>query len=128
MKSSRSCKTCQKSFKRTFVSRNRKYCSFECRQSVKNPKIDPVLKTYRNILYRCTNPKDKRYEYYGGRGIQCRLTPEELQLIWDRDKAADMKQASIFRFNKDNHYVFSNCKFIEKSQNIKRRKEKTCKI
>ena len=40
-------------------------------------------------------------------------------VLWLRDEAANMKKPSIDRKDKDGHYVFGNCRFIELSNNSK---------
>lgn len=83
-----------------------------------NVKITKLLK---NIKYRCNNLKDKKYKYYGGKGIKCFLSREDLILLWERDKADNLKQPSIDRKDGNSHYEFNNCQFIEMAENrIKR--------
>ena len=35
-------------------------------------RVHPYIKTMRNIRYRCNNPNDKKWWYYGGKGIKDR--------------------------------------------------------
>ena len=80
-----------------------------------------VLKNIRN---RCENSKNDHYVYYGGRGIECRITEDEIKKLWYRDKAYEMDKPSIDRIDNDGHYELSNCRFIELSKNtIKDRKK-----
>ncbi len=72
----------------------------------------------RYIKNRCNNPKADNYEYYGDRGIECRITEEELKILWFRDKAWLLNQPSIDRKDNDGHYEFDNCQFIELSLNV----------
>lgn len=67
----------------------------------------------KDIKKRCDNPKNNRYYCYGGRGIECRITEEELKELWFRDKARLLDRPSIDREDNDGHYEYSNCKFIE---------------
>lgn len=64
------------------------------------------------------------YYRYGGRGIECRITEEELKELWFQDKAYEMDQPSIDRIDNDGHYEYSNCRFIELEENICRQKRK----
>lgn len=57
------------------------------------------------------------YARYGGRGIEMRLTLQEIELLWNRDAAGSMKKPSIDRINSDGHYELSNCRFIERQEN-----------
>ena len=57
------------------------------------------------------------YNRYGGKGIKCLITPEELKILWFRDKAYEMKKPSIDRKNSKKNYIFNNCEFIEFNKN-----------
>jgi hypothetical protein len=78
-----------------------------------------VKKALYNVFFRCTSPKDKKFKYYGGRGIRTLLTIEDVQFLWNRDGAAQMKRPSIDRKNNDGDYTRENCRFIEHVTNIK---------
>ncbi len=73
----------------------------------------PWLTTLSNIQQRCTNPKFPKFEYYGGKGIKCLITSDELKELWFRDKAYLMNKSSIDRKNSKKNYTFDNCQFIE---------------
>lgn len=90
-----------------------------------HPKLkrkNPYLVTLNNVKYRCNNPKDKAYKNYGGRGIKCFLSVNDIKTIWVRDKAYMMKQPSIHRIDNDGNYTFENCQYIEmeKHRRLKR--------
>lgn len=85
-----------------------------------NNKIDWV---FRNIKYRCENPKNYHYNWYGKRGVKCLITKEELKKLWNRDKAEKMEKPTIDRINNKGHYIFDNCRFIEQSENSSKDKE-----
>jgi len=76
-----------------------------------------LRKIMHNIELRCKNPMVHGYAYYGGRGIEKRLTLLELAHLWYRDKASDMLKPSIDRKNSDGHYELANCRFIEMREN-----------
>ena len=81
--------------------------------------------TYRcwgGIIKRCTNPRDKRFEHYGGRGITVCDRWRDF-----RNFLADMGERpsgySIERIDVNGHYEPSNCKWIpmiEQCRNTKR--------
>ena len=85
---------------------------------------NPWYTSLEHARQRCNNPKHKTFKYYGGRGIQCLLTIEEIKKLWFRDKAWKLKEPSIDRKDNDKDYLFSNCQFIElflnKSESAKR--------
>ena len=79
--------------------------------------LNPWLRSLRNAKSRCNNPNVACYHRYGGRGIQCLLTKEDVKTLWFRDKAASMICPSIDRVDNDGHYELSNCRFIENGDN-----------
>lgn len=70
---------------------------------------------------RCNNKGNNRYYTYGARGIKCYLTTEEIKELWFRDKAYEMKKPSIDRIDNNGDYEIRNCRFMELSDNIKKR-------
>jgi len=42
---------------------------------------------------------------------------DEIKELWFRDKAYEMKKPTIDRINSNEHYEYSNCRFIEKALN-----------
>ena len=68
-------------------------------------------------MQRCYNPRHPRFKDWGGRGIKCLITEEELKELWFRDKAWELKQPSIDRIDNDDNYTFENCRFIEMVKN-----------
>lgn len=83
----------------------------------------PWEKTYWNIKGRCEYKSHSRYEYYGGRGIQCLISKDELKYLWFRDKAYLLEKPSIDRKNPDGNYELDNCRYIEMIDNIKRKRK-----
>jgi len=83
--------------------------------------MNPWIKTYKYIRTRCNNKNTNGYKNYGGRGIKCLITKEELKNIWVRDKAYLLQQPSIDRMDNDGHYKYSNCQYIEFEENKKKR-------
>ena len=93
----------------------------------KNKKIHhkkfPWKNLLRNIKARCENSKNKSFKDYGGRGIKCLITEEELEFLWNRDKTWLLEKPSIDREDNNGNYELSNCQFIEMEVNrIKDRK------
>jgi len=73
----------------------------------------PWKKSLVDIKQRCINPNNKSYKDYGGRGIKCLITANELKDLWFRDKAYELKQPSINRKDNDGNYCIENCEYIE---------------
>ena len=57
------------------------------------------------------------YHRYGGRGIECRITVEELKYLWFRDEAWKLDKPSIDRKKSSKNYTLDNCQFIEFNKN-----------
>ena len=74
-----------------------------------------------NINQRCDCPTDKKYKYYGGKGIKVLLKKSDLNFLWHRDEAKNMKQPSIDRKDSNGHYCLENCRFVEMDFNRKMR-------
>ena len=94
------CKNCCKIIRKEFYRRN------------------PWLIIFDHIKQRCNNPKCKAFKWYGGRGIKCLITIEEIKKLWLRDKAKLLKRPSIDRKDNDGNYTLKNCRFIELHDNI----------
>lgn len=77
----------------------------------------PWLSHLTDANTRCNNPKFIRYYRYGGRGIKCLLTKDEIRELYIRDKAHLLKTPSLDRIDNDGNYTFDNCRFIEKIKN-----------
>ena len=77
-------------------------------------------KHYQKAKTRCNNKNHINYKNYGGRGIKCLLTKEDIKYLWFRDKAYLLKRPSIDRKNNNGNYTLKNCRFIELSKNISR--------
>lgn len=69
------------------------------------------------IRQRCNNPNTKGYQYYGGRGIKCRITLDELETAYHRDRANQFDRPSVDRLDNDGDYCFGNIRWIEWIEN-----------
>jgi len=78
----------------------------------------PWIKTYFYIQGRCNNKKSP----YCKNGIKNYLTKKDLKYIWFRDEGIKMKSPSIDRKDSRKNYTLENCRFIERSENIGRRR------
>ena len=77
----------------------------------------PWVKTRASIWNRTHYPYCRTYKYYGGRGIKCLVSSDELKTIWFRDKAFKMKHPTIDRIDNNGHYEFKNLRYLERSEN-----------
>ena len=71
------------------------------------------------IRARCKNPKQKGYENYGGRGIKCLLSIDDVMFLRERDGATNMEKASLHRINNDGDYTLENCRYLELKEHAK---------
>lgn len=85
------------------------YCKF-CANHLT---LSPWQRIAQSISSRCNNKNGRYYK----KGIKKRITPQELKILWCRDKASLLKKASIDRIDATKDYTFENCRFIELSEN-----------
>lgn len=96
---------------------NRKHKKRRYIAKLKFERTHPWYKTYRHIFNRCNYKKSNGYARYGGRGIKCLITINELKQLWFRDSAYQLLHPSIDRLDHDKDYSFDNCRYIEYSEN-----------
>jgi len=80
---------------------------------------------YRPVEYakrRCTDKNHREYPGYGGRGIRCTLTYDQAHFLYNRDRGEILERPSLDRVDPDGNYTFENCRYIELTENIKRRR------
>jgi len=111
------CKDCRANKQRKYVSENKVDVYAQRNDFYKK---FPWMQSYRAIHHRCNNPNASDYKYYGGRGIKCLITKDEVKFLWFRDKAYEMKQPTVDKINNDDNYYLENCRFIEQSDNSKK--------
>ena len=112
------CRPCAQTYKRS-----EKGKSSEKRYLQNNPWMKSLIPARR----RCNDPNFDSYPSYGGRGIKFLLTPKQGRELWVRDGAYLMDNPSIDRIDPSKDYAFDNCRFIELTHNIKRKKYKNRK-
>lgn len=81
-------------------------------------KKNPWFSFLHNARTRCRYESHRSYKQYGGRGIKCLLTFEEIKILWARDNAHLLVRPSLDRISSNDHYTFENCQFIELAENI----------
>jgi hypothetical protein len=73
-----------------------------------------------NIKHRCTNPKDPKWKYYGGRGIELRF-PSFKEFIAEIGLRPS-PQHSVDRINNNGHYEPGNVRWAAKVEQARHRK------
>jgi hypothetical protein len=69
---------------------------------------------------RCKDKNSKWWPAYGSKGIECRITAKDLEVLWHECKAADMDRPSLDRIRSEGHYEIGNIRFLEFNLNSKR--------
>lgn len=80
-------------------------------------KNNPWIQVLNWARRRCNNPHHSKFRWYGGKGIKCLLTKEDVKELWFRDHAYAMMQPSLDRKKTDKDYTLDNCRFIELNKN-----------
>jgi hypothetical protein len=82
-------------------------------------KRSQTLKSYSDMIDRCSNPKNKSFKYYGERGIKVcdRWLESFSNFLHDMGNAKE--GFSIERINFDGDYEIDNCKWIKKEEQTK---------
>lgn len=89
---------------------------------LKRRSIRPWETTYFAAMQRTQNPKHKHYKYYGGKGVQLKMSVVDFEFLWKRDNADSMSKPSIDRIDSSGHYAVNNCRFIEMAENSRRQR------
>lgn len=74
----------------------------------------PAYKSYKAAKTRCTNPRQRAWKHYGGRGIQFRLP--EFDEFWEIMGASWFEGASIDRIDNNGHYEIGNVRWATDTQ------------
>ena len=80
---------------------------------------------FSNMRRRCNNPKDKKYKFYGGRGIKVKFASFDdfFDYVVNVLKA-DPRGLTIDRIDNDGHYEKGNIRFITHRENCQNRQRK----
>ena len=89
-----------------------------------------LYQAWNNIKNRTLNPKDKRYNYYGGRGITiCDEWKNDFMSFYDWAMSNDYSdELSIDRIDNDGNYCPENCRWTTpsiQSRNQRKRRDNT---
>ena len=104
----------KETFKRFYLKNRIRMLEKSHKQWLETKENAPWLNHYFKARQRCNDENDK---YYYGKGIRFLLTLDEVKQLWFRDKAYELKKASIDRIENLKNYELSNCRFIEFGEN-----------
>lgn len=77
-----------------------------------------LKRVFRNMLYRCNNPENKSYKYYGDRGIKVKFTSfEDFYDYVVNELKADPRGLTIDRINNKGNYESGNIRFVSQAEN-----------
>jgi hypothetical protein len=82
---------------------------------------NPWIRFFVNAKQRCENENCPAYKWYGAKGVQFKLTLEEVKKLWFRDKAYKLKNPSLDRRRSDLDYTYDNCRFVDRWLNASRK-------
>ena len=80
--------------------------------------------TWRNMRVRCSYPKDKRYEHYGGRGISvCNEWNNSFEAFRDwAMQTGYSDELTLDRIDTNENYCPENCRFVTRAENNRNRR------
>lgn len=91
-------------------------------KSINYRKTYPWFRPWEYAKRRCNDPKHRSYRWYGGRGIKCTLTREQVIFLFERDKGWNLEEPSLDRIDDNGDYFLENCRFIELWDNVNKGK------
>lgn len=77
---------------------------------------------FNDMKYRCTNPKNAGYKYYGGRGIKLKFTSDEFVNYVINELKINPIGLEIDRINNNGHYERGNIRFVTHQKNSNNRR------
>ncbi len=79
---------------------------------------------------RCNDldPEGPNFHHYAAKGIKCDLTSNELQAVWERDKAWLLKRPSLDRIRSSDGYTLFNVRIIEFALNTRMAWDKSAAV
>ena len=120
------CKECTRAAIRNWNKRNKEYKHNYYKKYINTIK-GCIVQLINNIKKRCNNPEADKYKWYGGRGIKCNFTFDELY-DWVIINNIDPRGLEIHRIDNNGNYVLGNIEFLDKNTHIKKHHPNTRKL
>lgn len=88
-------------------------------ESLRN-QVTPEYKAWKDIIQRCTNPKNKRWDCYGGRGIKiCHEWRQSYKSFLAHVGRRPSPKHSIDRIDNNGHYEPGNVRWTTHTQQLR---------
>ncbi len=100
------------------------------RSRVKRTEVMPVYKVWSSIIQRCTNPRNAKYQDYGGRGITVCERWRDFDHFYKDVGPKPFQGAQIDRIDNDKGYLPGNVRWATRQENQRNRRANhtlTCK-
>jgi len=97
-----------------------KYCSTTCSRRAKRKhgsRRYEIYNTWKSMWYRCTNPKDKKYYCYGGKGIAVCDRWKDIKNFVE-DMGPKPKGLTLDRIDSNGDYTPGNCRWATDYQQV----------
>lgn len=111
------CKKCWCIATKIRYENNREKC-YGCQKKYQKTFRGYVGRIIIRIKQRCTNSNCRAYKNYGGRGIRCLFTVDELY-GWLTANNINPRGLCIHRINNDGNYTLDNITFLKRNEHTK---------
>jgi hypothetical protein len=81
-----------------------------------------LYEVWKGIVARCTNPNNKAYKYYGGKGIKVCDEWRQFETFYADMGEIPFDTAQVDRIDPNGNYEKSNCRWLSQKENILRSK------
>ena len=84
-----------------------------------------LYEVWKGMLARCSNPNNKAYKYYGGKGIKVSQEWKSFEIFYADMGEIPFEKAQLDRIDANGDYCKTNCRWLSQHENILRSKIKS---